>query len=82
MSADAVPDALTRHVMRRLHVDTPPAPDVKPARWQRGHKIQITFMVPPVLRDQLDAAARRHHVSRSTLMTMWLVDRLAQEPAS
>ena len=65
-NTDPVPDALERHVTRRQ---------------QRGHNIQITFMVPPALRDQLDAAARRHHVSRSTLMTWWLGDRLAQEPA-
>jgi hypothetical protein len=31
--------------------------------------------------DKLDAAAERRHVSRSALMTMWLVDRLAQESA-
>jgi hypothetical protein len=58
------------------------APDSKPAaRWQRGSKTQITFTIAPALVDQLDAAASRRHVSRSALMTMWLVDRLAQEPA-
>lgn len=56
------------------------APDAKPARWQRGNKTQITFTIAPALVDKLDAAAERRHVSRSALMTMWLVDRLAQEP--
>jgi hypothetical protein len=78
--SDPVPDALVRHVTHRHHMDSPPAPPVKPARWRRSHNIQITFMVAPALQDQLDAAARRHHVSRSTLMTWWLGDRLAQEP--
>jgi hypothetical protein len=56
------------------------APDTKPARWQRGTKTQITFTIAPALVEKLDAAAERRHVSRSALMTMWLVDRLAQEP--
>jgi hypothetical protein len=56
------------------------APDVKRARWQRGNKTQITFTIAPELVDRLDVAAGRRHVSRSALMTMWLVDRLAQEP--
>jgi hypothetical protein len=55
MSADdPVPDALTRHVMRRLHVDNPRR---RPAG---GGAIR----------------------PRSPPMTMWLVDRLAQEPSS
>jgi hypothetical protein len=58
------------------------APDARPApRWQRGSKTQITFTIAPALVDKLDAAAERRHVSRSALMTMWLVDRLAQESA-
>jgi hypothetical protein len=51
------------------------APDAKPTRWQRGNKTQITFTIAPALVDKLDAAAERRHVSRSALMTMWLVER-------
>ena len=58
------------------------APDAKPARWQRGTKTQITFTIAPALVDKIDAAADRHHVSRSGLMTMWLGERLAKEPAA
>lgn len=57
------------------------APEAKHTRWQRGSKTQITFTIAPALVDKLDAAAERRHVSRSALMTMWLVDRLAQELA-
>jgi hypothetical protein len=57
------------------------APDARPARWQRGTKTQITFTIAPALVDKLDAAADRRHVSRSALMTMWLVERLEQETA-
>jgi hypothetical protein len=57
------------------------APDTKPARWQRGNKTQITFTIAPALVEKLDAAAERRHVSRSALMTMWLVERLEQEAA-
>ena len=56
------------------------APDAKPARWQRNTKTQITFTIAPALGDKLDAAADRHHVSRSALMAMWLGERLAKEP--
>ena len=55
------------------------ASDAKRPRWQKGSKTQITFTIAPELVDQLDAAASRRHVSRSALMTMWLVDRLEQE---
>lgn len=58
------------------------APDAKPARWHRGNKTQITFTIAPALVDKLDAAADRHHVSRSALMTMWLGERLEKEPAA
>jgi len=57
------------------------APDARPARWQRGTKTQITFTIAPALVDRLDAAADRRHVSRSALMTMWLVERLEREAA-
>ena len=57
------------------------APDAKPPRWQKGSKTQITFTVAPELVDQLDAVASRRHVSRSALMTMWLVERLEEERA-
>jgi len=57
------------------------APHAKPARWRRGNKTQITFTIAPALVEKLDAAAERRHVSRSALMTMWLVERLAQESA-
>jgi hypothetical protein len=56
------------------------ASDAKPARWHRGNKTQITFTIAPALVDKLDAAADRHHVSRSALMTMWLGERLEKEP--
>jgi hypothetical protein len=57
------------------------APDAKRQRWQKGTKTQITFTVAPEVVDQLDAVASRRHVSRSALMTMWLVERLEQEAA-
>ncbi len=57
------------------------APDTRPTRWQRGNKTQITFTIAPALVDKLDAAAERRHVSRSALMTMWLVERLEQDAA-
>lgn len=57
------------------------APDARRQRWQKGTKTQITFTVAPELVDQLDAIASRRHVSRSALMTMWLVERLEHEAA-
>ena len=57
------------------------APDARRQRWQKGTKTQITFTVAPELVDQLDAVASRRHVSRSALMTMWLVERLEHEAA-
>jgi hypothetical protein len=57
------------------------APDARHQRWQKGNKTQITFTIAPALVDKLDAAAERHHVSRSALMTMWLVERLEHEAA-
>jgi hypothetical protein len=57
------------------------APDARRQRWQKGNKTQITFTVAPELVDQLDAIASRRHVSRSALMTMWLVERLEREAA-
>lgn len=57
------------------------APDAKPApRWQRGSKTQITFSLDPELLDRIDAAARRRHLSRAALLTLWAVERLDQEP--
>ena len=57
------------------------APDARRQRWQKGTKTQITFTVAPEVVDQLDAVANRRHVSRSALMTMWLVERLEHEAA-
>ena len=57
------------------------APDSRRQRWQKGNKTQITFTVAPAVVDQLDAVCERMHVSRSALMTMWLVERLAKEAA-
>jgi len=55
------------------------APDARRTRWQKGSKTQITFTIAPELVDQLDEVANRRHVSRSALMTMWLVERLEHE---
>ena len=56
--------------------------DAKRARWQRGAKTQITFSVDPDLLDQIDAAARRRHINRAALLSMWAVEKLAEEPTS
>jgi ribosomal protein S27AE len=50
-------------------------------REQRNKKTQITFTVAPAVVDQLDAVCERLHVSRSALMTMWLMERLEREAA-
>jgi hypothetical protein len=57
------------------------APDGRRPRWQKGSKTQITFTVAPAVVDQLDAVCERLHVSRSALMTMWLMERLEREAA-
>jgi hypothetical protein len=57
------------------------APDGRRQRWQKGNKTQITFTVAPAVVDQLDAVCERLHVSRSALMTMWLMERLEREAA-
>lgn len=57
------------------------APDAKPAaRWQRGSKTQITFSVDPDLLERIDAAARRRHINRAALLSLWATEKLAQEP--
>lgn len=56
------------------------APDEKPAeRWQRGNKTQITLSISPDLLEQVDAAARRRHLSRAAMLTVWIGDALARE---
>jgi hypothetical protein len=57
------------------------APNAKPKRWQRGNKTQITVTIAPELVEQLDAEAERWHMSRSALLTMWVVERLAKVAA-
>ena len=52
------------------------APDGRAKRWQRGNKTQITVTIAPELLDRLDAEAERWHMSRSALLTMWVVERL------
>jgi hypothetical protein len=48
------------------------APDaVKPGRWQRGNKTQITLSIAPELLERLDEVARRKYVSRAALVAMW-----------
>ena len=58
------------------------APDGRPKRWQRGSKTQITVTIAPELLDRLDAEAERWHMSRSALLTMWVVERLAKVEAA
>ena len=55
------------------------APDATPARWQRGNKTQITLSIAPELLEQVDEIARRKHLSRAALLTVWINDRLEQE---
>lgn len=57
------------------------APDAKPARWQRGTKTQFTFSIAPELLERIDEIARRQHLSRAALLTVWINDRLKQEAA-
>jgi len=46
----------------------------------RGETTQFTISMSPDLADQIDAAAARRHLNRSSLVRLWLVERLAQEP--
>jgi hypothetical protein len=55
------------------------APDA--ARWQRGNRTQITVSLAPELLDQLDEIARRKHLNRSSLLTVWINEALARETA-
>lgn len=56
------------------------APDgSKPERWQRGNKTQITLSISPDLLAQVDEAARRRHLSRAAMLTVWIGDALARE---
>ena len=57
------------------------APDaIKPARWQRGRKTQVTVSISPELLNEVDAAAEREHLSRSGLLTVWINNRLKAAP--
>jgi hypothetical protein len=56
------------------------AEDAKRARWQRGAKTQITFSVDPDLLDRINAAARRRHINRAALLSLWATEKLAEEP--
>lgn len=60
------------------------APDAaKPAsRWQRGTRTQITLSIAPELLEQVDAVAHREHLSRASLLTVWINDRLKREAAA
>jgi hypothetical protein len=57
------------------------APDVKPERWQRGNKTQITLSISPRLLERVDEVARRKEVSRAALLTFWIGDALDREAA-
>jgi hypothetical protein len=57
------------------------AGDAKPARFIRGKKAQITLSISPELLDQVDEIARRKHLSRAALVTVWLGDCVAKEAA-
>lgn len=55
------------------------APDAKPERWQRGNRTQVTVSLAPELLEQLDEIARRKHLNRSSLLTVWINEMLARE---
>jgi len=57
------------------------AADTRPERWQRGNKTQITLSIAPDLLAQVDDAARRRHLSRAALLTVWIGDALQREAA-
>ncbi len=48
-------------------------------RWIRGNRTQITLSIAPELLDQVDAIARRKHLSRAALLTVWLGEKVEQE---
>ena len=52
----------------------------RPSRFMRGKRTQITLTVMPVLVERLDAAAARRFINRSALITLWLAEKLEQEP--
>ena len=57
------------------------APDGKTERCQRGNKTQIAVTIAPDLLEHVDAAARRRHLSRAALLTVWIGDAFAREAA-
>jgi hypothetical protein len=58
------------------------APDVRPPRWQRGNRTQITVSLAPELLDQLDEIANRKHLNRSAMITLMIGDGIARETGS
>ena len=57
------------------------APDAERERWQRGNKTQITLSISPDLLEEVDQVARREHLSRAALLTVFINDELRQRAA-
>jgi hypothetical protein len=54
---------------------------IQAARWVRGNRTQITLSIAPELLTQVDAIARRKHLSRAALLTVWLGEKVEHEAA-
>jgi hypothetical protein len=54
------------------------APDASTARWQRGHKTQITLSIAPDLLAEVDRIAQYQRLSRAALLTVWINDKLGR----
>lgn len=57
------------------------APDAKHERRHRGNKTQITLSISPDLLEEVDQVARREHLSRAALLTVFINDELRQRAA-
>jgi hypothetical protein len=48
-------------------------------RWVRGNRTQITLSIAPDLLRQVDAIARREHLNRAALLTVWINEQLRRD---
>lgn len=75
---------MTAPTTTRRTVNGKPKPRGAPPGWGRfikGNRTQVALSIEPSLLQEIDALAKRRHVSRSALLTMWASERLEEEKA-